>query len=159
MEDDSVPSNEIFAYNRVDGTQNTDVDFPDLDQEVMGSPLNANPRDIYSNGETMFVVDDEDATVYAWKMSDQTRESGKEIALDGDNADPEGLWFDGRVLWVVDDADDKVYVYDLPGAQPDNNTVAGRRPGGPHPHQPGRLDSDTDGGDARPIRRGIHRGV
>ena len=125
VDDDSVPSNEIFAYNRVDGTQNADVDFPDLDPTVNGSPLNANPRDIYSNGETMFVVDDEDATVYAWKMSDQTRDSDKEIALDSDNADPEGLWFDGRVLWVVDDADDKVYVYDLPGAQPDNARADG----------------------------------
>ena len=125
VEDDSVPSNEIFAYNRVDGTQNTDVDFPDLDPTVNGSPLNANPRDIYSNGETMFVVDDEDATVYAWKMSDQTRDPDKEIALDGDNEDPEGLWFDGRVLWVVDDADDRVYVYDLPGAQPDNTVAEG----------------------------------
>ena len=127
-EDDFTGSNEIFAYNRADGTQNTDVDFPDLDPTVDGSPLNANPRGIYSNGETMFVVDDEDATVYAWKVSDQMRDEDKEIALDGDNADPEGLWFDGRVLWVVDDADDRVYVYDLPGALP-GNAVADGVPG------------------------------
>ena len=125
VDDDVVGSNDIFAYNRADGTQNTDVDFLDLDPEVMGSPLNANPRGIYSNGETMFVVDDEDATVYAWNMSDQMRDEDKEIALDVDNADPEGLWFDGRVLWVVDDADDRVYVYDLPGAQPGNNRADG----------------------------------
>ena len=125
VDDDDVGSNDIFAYNRADGTQNTDVDFPDLDPEVMGSPLNANPRGIYSNGETMFVVDDEDATVYAWNVSDQTRDSDKEIALDSDNADPEGLWFDGRVLWVVDDDDDRVYAYDLPGAQPDNARADG----------------------------------
>ena len=124
-DDDDDGSNDIFAYNRADGTQNTDIDFTDLDPEVMGSPLNADPRGIYSNGETMFVVDDEDTTVYAWKMSDQTRDSDKEIALDSDNADPEGLWFDGRVLWVVDDADDKVYVYDLPGAQSDNTAAEG----------------------------------
>ena len=124
-EDDFTGSNDIFAYNRADGTQNTDVDFPDLDPTVNGSPLNANPRGIWSNGETMFVVDDEDATVYAWNMSDQTRDSDKEISLDSDNADPEGLWFDGRVLWVVDDADDRVYAYDLPGAQPDNTRADG----------------------------------
>ena len=91
----------------------------------MGSPLNANPRGIYSNGETMFVVDDEDAKVYAWTMSDQMRDEDKEIALDSDNADPEGLWFDSRVLWVVDDADGRVYVYDLPGARPGNNRADG----------------------------------
>ena len=128
VDDDTAPNNDIFAYNRADGTQNTDIDFPDLDPTVDGSPLNANPRGIWSNGETMFVVDGEDATVYAWKMSDQTRtmdEIDKEISLDSDNADPEGLWFDGRVLWVVDDTDDRVYVYDLPGAQPDNAVADG----------------------------------
>ena len=128
VDDDTAPNNDILAYNRADGTPNTDVDFPDLDPTVDGSPLNANPRGIYSNGETMFVVDDEDATVYAWNVLDQTRgmdEEDKEIALDGDNADPEGLWFDGRVLWVVDDDDDRVYAYDLPGAQPDNARADG----------------------------------
>ena len=125
-EDDGTASNEIFAYNRADGTRNTDVDFPDLDPIVSGTDrLNANPRGIYSNGETMFVVDDEDATVYAWRMSDQMRDEDKEIALDSDNADPEGLWFDGRVLWVVDNGEGRVYVYDLPGAQPDNTPVEG----------------------------------
>ena len=124
-EDDVTGSNAIFAYNRADETTNTDVDFPDLDPTVDGSPLNANPRGIWSNGTTMFVVDDEDARVYAWNMSDQTRDSAKEIALHSDNADPEGLWFDGRVLWVIDDADDKVYAYDLPGARPDNTPAVG----------------------------------
>ena len=122
-EDDFTGSNDIFAYNRADGTANTDVDFPALDPTVDGSALNANPRGIWSDGTTMFVVDDEDATVYAWKMADQTRDSDKEIGLDAANADPEGLWFDGRVLWVIDDADDRVYAYDLQGAQ-SGNTVA-----------------------------------
>ena len=106
----------------------------------------------------MFVVDDEDAMVYAWKMSDQMRDmetKEKDIDLDGDNADPEGLWFDGRVLWVVDDADDRVYVYDLPGAQPDN-TVADGVPGVRTPHQRGCLGGDTDGGGWPNIRRWIH---
>ena len=125
VDDDTSGNNDIFAYNRADGTRNTAVDFPDLDPIVSGNRLNANPRGLYSNGATMFVVDDEDATVYAWKMSDQTREAGKEITLDSDNADPEGLWFDGRVLWVVDRGDDNVYVYDLPGAQPDNTVADG----------------------------------
>ena len=125
VEDDTVPNNDIFAYKRSDGTEDTDVDFPDLDVTVNGTPLNANPRGLWQNGVTMFVVDDEDQTVYAWKMSDQSRESGKEIALDSANADPEGLWFDGRVLWVTDKVDDKLYVYDLPGAQPGNDPADG----------------------------------
>ena len=128
VEDDVTGSNEIFAYNRVDGTQNTDVDFPDLDPTVNGSPpLNANPRDIYSNG-----TDDVRGGRrgrHGLRLEDvgpdPRLDPDKEIALDGDNEDPEGLWFDGRVLWVVDDADDRVYVYDLPGAQPDNTVAEG----------------------------------
>ena len=77
VEDDTVPNNDIFAYKRSDGTEDTDVDFPDLDVTVNGTPLNANPRGLWQNGVTMFVVDDEDQTVYAWKMSDQSRESGQ----------------------------------------------------------------------------------
>ena len=124
-EDDFGGSNDIFAYNRADGTANTDVDFPALDPVVDGSRLNANPRGIWSNGETMFVVDNEDATVYAWKMADQTRDSAREISLDADNVNAEGLWFDGRVLWVIDNTDDSVYAYDLPGAQPGNTPASG----------------------------------
>ena len=70
-------------------------------------------RGLYSDGETMFVLDDEDQTVYALKMSDQTRDGDRDIALDPDNADAEGLWYDGGVLWVVDDEDDKLYAYRL----------------------------------------------
>ena len=141
-DDDTGSNNAVFAYNR-DGTEDADVDFPDIDAMVGGSRLNANPRGLWQNGETMFVVDDEDATVYAWKMSDQSRETGKEIALDSANADPEGLWFDGRVLWVVDDVDDKLYVYDLPGGQPENEP-AGRRPRGADGNQRAGLVGDVD---------------
>ena len=126
-EDDTGGDNGIFAYKR-DGTEDTDVDFPDIDASVGGNRLNADPRGLWQNGETMFSIDDEDETVYAWKMSDQTRDADKEIFLDTANTDPEGLWFDGRVLWVTDRSGDKVYVYDLPGAQPEN-TRAGGRPG------------------------------
>ena len=123
-EDDTGGNNGIFAYKH-DGTEDTSVDFPDIDASVGGVRLNADPRGLWQNGETMFSIDDEDQKVYAWKMTDQTRDSGKEIALDSANDDPEGLWFDGRVLWVTDRTDDKVYAYDLPGAQPDNTVAEG----------------------------------
>ena len=132
-EDDTAPHNDIFAYNRANGNRNTAVDFPGIDRQIGKSPavyLNANPRGIYSDGVTMFVVDDEDQRVYAWRMSNQSWDPLKDINLDDENTDPEGLWFDGRTLWVVDDADDKLYVYDLPGArqaQRDKTAVGGER--------------------------------
>ena len=118
--------NKIFAYQRSDGTHDSTKDMESLYVSSAADDENAeDPSGLWSNGTTMFVTDSEDDKVYAYKLSDQTGDSDKEIALDSDNADPEGLWFDGRVLWVVDDADDKVYVYDLPGAQPDNTAAEG----------------------------------
>ena len=118
--------NKIFAYQRSDGTHDSTKDMESLYVSSAADDENAeDPSGLWSNGTTMFVTDSEDDKVYAYKLSDQTGDSDKEIALDSDNADPEGLWFGGRVLWVVDNADDKVYVYDLPGAQSDNNAAEG----------------------------------
>ena len=121
-------SSKIFAYQRSDGSHVSSMDFdastlsPSMTD---GTINNSDPRDAWGNGTTLFTVDDEDQKVYAYKMSDQSIDSDKNIALDTNNEDPEGLWFDGRVLWVVDRGDDYVYAYDLPGAQPDNTPAEG----------------------------------
>ena len=121
-------SSKIFAYQRSDGSHVSSMDF---DASTLspsttdGTINNSDPRDAWGNGTTLFTVDDEDQKVYAYKMSDQSINSDKNITLDTNNDDPEGLWFDGRVLWVVDRGDDYVYAYDLPGAQPDNTPAEG----------------------------------
>ena len=121
-------SSKIFAYQRSDGSHVSSMDF---DASTLspsttdGTINNSDPRDAWANGTTLFTVDDEDQKVYAYKMSDQSIDSDKNITLDTNNDDPEGLWFDGRVLWVVDRGDDYVYAYDLPGAQPDNTPAEG----------------------------------
>ena len=122
----SAAGNKIFAYKRLDGTHDSTKDMESLYVSSAADGENAeDPSGLWSNGTTMFVTDSKDDKVYAYKLSDESRDSDKEIALDSDNADPEGLWFDGRVLWVVDDAEGRVYVYDLPGAQPDNTRASG----------------------------------
>ena len=73
----------------------------------------------------MFVVDGGDDKVFAYKHSDESQDSAKNLALISANTDPEGMWFDGRVLWVVDDSDDHLYAYDLPTGQPDNAPADG----------------------------------
>ena len=69
----------------------------------------------------MFVVDSDDDNVCAYKHSDESQDSGKNLALISDNVNPNGMWFDSRVLRVVDDTDDRIYPYNLPDAQPDNS--------------------------------------
>ena len=125
-DDGNANGNKIFAYQRADGSHDSSKDMESLYVSSAADDENAqDPRGLWSDGTTMFVTDSEDDKVYAFKLSDKSQDSSKNISLDSENADPEGLWFDGRVLWVVDDADDRVYVYDLPGAQPGNNRADG----------------------------------
>ena len=124
--DDATSDNKVFAYKISDGTAVTANDFDELYLSTNTAAQNAEtPRGIWSDGTTMFVADGGDDSVFAYKHSDESQDSAKNLALSSGNDDPEGMWFDGRVLWVVDDADDKVYAYDLPGAQPDNTPADG----------------------------------
>ena len=127
-EDNDDLTSKIFVYLRSDGSH---VSTLDIGASVLspsssvGAVNNNDQRGMWSNGTTLFVVDDGDDQVYGYQLSDRTRDDDKNLSLDAANTDPWGLWFDGRVLWVADTADDKLYVYDLPGAQPDNTRADG----------------------------------
>ena len=121
-------TSKIFVYLRSDGSHASTLDIPASTLSPSnndGSINNHDQRGMWSNGTTLFVVDDTDTQVYAYQLSDRTRDDDKNLDLGAANTDPWGLWFDGRVLWVVDTVDDKLYVYDLPGAQPGNTAADG----------------------------------
>ena len=127
-EDNNNLTSKIFVYQRSDGSHASSLDIGASilnPSTTVGAINNNDQRGMWSNGTTLFVVDDGDDQIYGYKLSDRTRDDEKNLSLDTDNTNPEGLWFDGRVLWVVDSTDDKVYVYDLPGAQPDNTPAIG----------------------------------
>ena len=116
----------IFAYKRSDGTHDSAKDMESLYDSTAAAGDNATwPNGLWSDGTTMFVVDSEDDKVFAYKLSDESQDSDKNLTLDAANTNAAGLWFDGRVLWVVDGTDDRFYVYDLQGAQPDNSVASG----------------------------------
>ncbi|WP_419554640.1 Calx-beta domain-containing protein [Candidatus Poriferisodalis sp.] len=124
--DGATSANKIFAYKIADGTHDTAKDFEQLYVSTDTAAQNAEaPWGIWSDGTTMFVADSDDDNVFAYKHSDESQDSAKNLALTSGNDDPVGMWFDGRVLWVVDETDDKIYAYDLPGAQPDNTPATG----------------------------------
>ena len=121
-------TSKIFVYLRSDGSHASTLDIPAgtlSPSTTDGSINNHRPSGMWSTGTTLFIADHVDDKIYAYTLSDRTRDDDKNLDLDAANTDPEGLWFDGRVLWVVDDADDTLYVYDLPGAQPDNSPASG----------------------------------
>ncbi len=77
------------------------------------------PRWLWSNGTTVWVVDQAAATVRAYRVADWTRDTAKDIALAADHTHPRGLWSDGRTLWVVQDnrlGSDELWAYWLDGS-------------------------------------------
>ena len=75
--------------------------------------LNRHPRGIWSNGETIWVADDEDKILYAYNLEDKTRQEDQEFPLHQDNQAPRGIWSDGTIIWVTDGDDHHVYAYNL----------------------------------------------
>ena len=72
---------------------------------------NTGQRGIAVNSNTMWVVDDEDAKIYAYRKSDGTRDSSRDIPLHSGNTFPKGIWSNETTIWVVDLQDLKVYAY------------------------------------------------
>ena len=127
-QDNDDLTSKIFVYLRSDESHVSTLDIGASTlspSSTVGAINNNDQRGMWSNGTTLFVVDDGDDQVYGYQLSDRSRDDDKNLSLDAANASPWGLWFDGRVLWVVDNVDDRVYVYDLPGAQPDNTRADG----------------------------------
>ena len=69
------------------------------------------PTGIWSDGTTMWVADFEDGKLYAYRMSDRSRDSGRDFTLDADNGSPVGIWSDGTTMWASDFTDGKLYAY------------------------------------------------
>ena len=83
----------------------------DLDTLIAAG--NDTATDIWSNGTTMWVADTRDDKIYAYNMSDQSRDTSKEfdtLAGEGNNR-PTGIWSDGTTMWVADLDDGKIYAY------------------------------------------------
>ena len=62
----------------------------------------------------MWVADSEDRKIYAYKMSDRSRDPGKDFPTlnsKGGNHKPKGIWSDGVNMWVADSRDVELYSY------------------------------------------------
>ena len=99
----------VYVYNR-DGTRDTSreitLDADDYDSNVTG---------IWSDGTTMWITDytSDDNRMFAYRLSDGIRDSGKEFQLDVNNLSPADIWSDNTTMWVVDSARKKVFAYRL----------------------------------------------
>ena len=90
--------------------------FPqDFTTTTLTEAGNEDPYGIWSDGTTMWVVDLDDAKIYAYHMSTKLRDEGKDFeTLDAaGNDDPTGLWSDGTTMWVADAEDNEIYAYNI----------------------------------------------
>ena len=91
----------------------------DIIQDTLRNAGNTNPIGIWSDGTTMWVVnngtDNSDDKIFAYTLADGSRDKDKEINTlnaAGNNV-PIGIWSNGTTLWVSDIVDDKLYAYTL----------------------------------------------
>ena len=93
---------------------------PDRDINVVLP--HATPRGVWSDGSTMWVADNENATLVGYNLATGHRLSNKDIPLPSYIDKPTGIWSDGTVIWVVDWDDTKLYACDL-----DTGDILGNR--------------------------------
>ena len=74
---------------------------------------NSKPRGTWSDGETIWVSDTQQDKLFAYDLSERSRQSGDDLNLHSDNEDPAEIWSDGETIWVLDTADKHAYAYDL----------------------------------------------
>ena len=90
---------------------------PSKDFNTLSAAGNTSPWGIWSDGTTMWVADLNDDKIYAYRMSDMSRDSSKDITLAAGNNDPTGIWSDGTTMWVADsilqNTGDKIYAYSI----------------------------------------------
>ena len=94
---------------------NHDASYTFTTASVLDNAGNKNPEGIWTDGTTMWVADSKDAKIYAYKMSDKSRDASKDfdtLSAAGNN-NPVGIWSDGTTMWVVDSEENNVYAYNM----------------------------------------------
>ena len=86
---------------------------------------NNTPSGIWSDDETLWVSDDDDAKLYAYNLATRARDPDKDFDLarnpgtpTQDNRDPEGIWSNGTTMWVANNpgfvnGGDKIFAYKM----------------------------------------------
>ena len=88
---------------------------PAADFDGLQSAGNTLPLGIWSDGETMWVVDFIEEKIYAYDLATKARVPGKDfdtLKASG-NTWPQGIWSDGTTMWAADFIEEKIYAYDL----------------------------------------------
>ena len=81
-----------------------------LDFEGLSAAGNGMPRGIWSDGETLWVVDFQDQKLYAYSMATGLRVPERDRST-GARGWPQGIWSDGETTWVLDSSRNEARAY------------------------------------------------
>ncbi|MCY3694037.1 MAG: cadherin-like beta sandwich domain-containing protein [Chloroflexi bacterium] len=87
-----------------------DRDLADLD------PGNGNPTGMWSDGETLWLLDQSPGAggaIYAYDLAGGKRVKDLELELSESNRAPRGAWSDSATLWVSDGGQHRLFAYDM----------------------------------------------
>ena len=76
---------------------------------------NNDPQGITTEGNFLWVVDNNDSKVYRYTLSGDHTENG-DFSLAIQNKNARGITTDGTSIWILDHSDDLVYEYDFSGS-------------------------------------------
>ena len=119
----------LYAHTLDPFARNTTKDIALHTGGTDDAQKNQDPTGIWSDGQTLWVADQEDDKLYAYALADDpvtntteslgARDTAKDITLDPLNNEPRGIWGMPGILWVANDdldnaANDKLYAYIVP---------------------------------------------
>ena len=106
----------LYGYNLSTKLRDGSKDFNNLyNVNIDPNPANRSPNGIWSDGETMWVVDFFDNKIYGYVFSTRLWDSDRDfdtLSAAGNTA-ARGMWSDGETMWVADAGVDKIFGYNL----------------------------------------------
>ena len=94
-------------------TVSASVMQPDGGIDLSGQFGSGTPEGVWSDGSTIWVVDNDNRKLVAYDRSTGGYLADKTIQLDSANGEPRGIWSTASTIWVSDWDDTKLYAYGL----------------------------------------------
>ena len=116
------PGHKVFVFNLNTELAALETEAKPLrnrsrDFRRLGAAGNSRPSHLWSNGNTLWVADNEDPLLYAYDLASQERRPDEDISLsiesDERQLNPAGLWSDGETIWVLDWHTTRAVAFDL----------------------------------------------
>ena len=104
----STGDQEIVAWDLVNNQRDTSASFAAsvFEDEGIGEMAG-----IYTDGDTLWIVDTDAVSVVAFDLDAKTRKAERDFSLIQANGDPWGIWADDTHFYITDTAAQKVFAY------------------------------------------------